>query len=131
MFWVFDHRVRIADLGEIRCPWLGSKLFEQAVIDGELFQPPYLAFRVVDISKDDRLGWASLLAGRNDLPILDFPSLYFSLDARDADALHTIGAFLHYAPSAHGHVRVVQQSQGNEIFSSIIVEIKTPHFICA
>src|SRR5690606_8227144 len=100
-------RVRVADAGQIRGPRLSVQLAQELVVTSFLLALAHAAVRIRDVSKYDGLGRAGLRAGRGD------DAVGHALLARDlgvapggVDALHAVGALLHDAAGAHGHVRV-------------------------
>src|SRR5258708_7333216 len=56
-------RIRIAQLGEVRCARLNVELRQHRVITLLFFQFRYAAVGIVDIPEHDRVGRARLLAG--------------------------------------------------------------------
>src|SRR5262249_46403717 len=73
---------------------------------GIALQLRYPASRVVNVSKDDRVRWARLLAGGLQFTVLNLCVSAFRVDAMLINALHAVSALLHHAPAAYGDVGI-------------------------
>src|SRR5262249_47321041 len=91
---------------------LGGHVGQQALIErrvlprSDLTQRTRLPAVLVNVAEDNGLGRAGSLAGGQDLAVGDGPVGGLRVDLGAADALHAVGALLHDAARAHGHVGV-------------------------
>ena len=88
----------------------------------------YQACFVIQVSEDDCGRGAGRLAGRDHFAVADAAVLFFRLDARAADALHAVGAFLHHPAHAHGDFRVLLRLQ-RFFFCGVIKKIEAAHLV--
>src|SRR5262245_32796391 len=73
-------RVWVSQARQIRGARPGIQLFQQTVVTRLALQLGHSTVRVVQIAKNDRLRGTCLLAGGDDLTVLQRPILFFSLN---------------------------------------------------
>src|SRR4029453_19218361 len=97
-----------------------------------------VAVLVVDVTEGDRARRARGLASGHDLAVADPAILALGGDAREADPLHAIGAFLHDAYRANADVRIEEQPHARRAgieradgLRAIAIEVEAPHLVGA
>src|ERR1051325_2133808 len=83
---------------------------------------------ILQVTEDDRLGRASLLACGDDLVAPQRAALLVGLGMRILDALDAIGTFLHHAARAHRHLRVLRGAFGFGE-AAVVVPVEAPHLV--
>src|SRR3954462_3075455 len=126
-----DLRVGVANLGQVGRSRPRVQIFEQPVIALELLHLRDARFRIVEIAEDDRVGRAGRGAGGDHFTVLDAAVLALGVDARVVDALDAVGALLHHAAAADGHVRVAQRLEARRLPVLVEQEVEAPHLVGA
>src|ERR1051325_5873645 len=127
----FHLRIWVVDARQVRGAWACVELGEHAVVCGLTFELRHAAVWIVDVAKHDRFDRARLLASRCDLTILHATILFFRLNLRRVDSLHAVSALLHYATTAHCHIRISLELDQWRIEVAELIEIEAPHFVRA
>jgi hypothetical protein len=109
--------------------WLRPNFTQDRIIMGLVLSLVDLAVLVIDVTKNDGMGWAGSLACCYHFTVLDGTPFFFRLDTSFVDALHAVGAFFHYTARTDGYFGVAQQSQGRDIFLDVLEEVESPDLI--
>src|SRR5689334_22264498 len=127
-----NFRIRVLHVRQVSRARMRVQLFQQRVIAFARFQLVYAAIWSVDIAEDDHVSRANCLAGGDDLAVTHFPPPFdLCLNLRVLNALHAVGALLHYAAAAHAHFRIALQLIKRLIPVLIQEEVKATHFVRA
>src|SRR5258706_3270413 len=102
-----DFRVRVAYLAEIGRAWTRVEVGKQRVVVLLCLHLRHATAMIVNVAKDNRLGWTHLLASGHNFAVMDRLPVALAFDHASLNALHTVCAFFHYAPAADGHIGVV------------------------
>src|SRR4029453_12549220 len=89
------------------------------------------ARQVDEVAELDRLRRARLLAGGLGVAVLELAAAQARVDLGRAQALHAVGALLHHAARAHGHVRVVGELEDTRRVFRVVEEVEAPHLVRA
>src|SRR5947199_3393245 len=123
--------VGVAHRGQVGRARTRVQLREEDVVAGLGLEPGHPALGVVDVSEDDRLARARLLASGLDLAVADRPPLVAGVDAHPLDALDAVRAFLHDAAAAHRDFRVSHQLEGGRAPVLVEEEVEAAHLVRA
>src|SRR6185312_15389842 len=103
---IIQRGIAVADQRLVGRPRPRVELAQHRVVQRARLAPGDRAVRIVLIAEDDGLGGACLLAGRHDLAVADPAVLPVGDDHCRAGALHAVGALLHHAAGADGHLGI-------------------------
>src|SRR5215510_14697475 len=103
---LLEFRVWVPNRRQIGGPRPGVQFSEQTIVAWFCFQHCYLASGVVDVAEGYRVGWASRLAGSDNIPVAYLSTLAFGFNFGPGYPLYAVCALLHHTPAAHGHFRV-------------------------
>src|SRR3954468_20574470 len=123
--------MRVPDARQIAGARPVAELGEQHVIAAVRLALVDLGFGIADVAERDRLGGAGLLAGGADVAVFERALGHLGVDLRGLDPLHAIGALLHHAARAHGHVRVGGHLDQLGRVLGVVEEIEAPHLVRA
>src|SRR5690349_20599060 len=100
-------RVGVPDQRQVRGTRPHVQLLQQRVVARVALEPRYLALGVVEVTKDDRLSGAAVLASSGHLTVAQRPVLATGTELTFLDALHAVRALLHDAAEADRDLGVV------------------------
>ena len=92
----------ISNSREIQRPGLDVELLEHRIRSGIFVQAMNTTGLVVQVAEDNRTGWASVLASRADIAVVN-PSIALGprVNLPILYALNAVGALLHHTPTAN------------------------------
>src|SRR5882757_307300 len=127
----FRRRARTDHFRKISGTWSGIKLIQQSIVQRIGLQPRDVAICIVNVTKGNCLGWTNLSARRNDFAIFYWTMLFLGINFDGSDALHAIGAFLHYPARPDRHLWVPAELSARRLSIRKLQEIESAHFVRA
>src|SRR5260221_11838366 len=91
-----DFRVRVAYLAEIGRAWTRVEVGKQRVVVLLCLHLRHATARIVNVAKDNRLGWTHLLASGHNFAVMDRPPVALGFDLSTLKSLHPLRAFFHH-----------------------------------
>ena len=121
-------RVGVAQPRQERCARFNVQFVEQFVAAISLLELGNIAVRIVNVAKDYRSGGAGLLAGADDIAVLDRCAVEFGVPPGAVDPLQTVSALFHDPARANRDVRVLSHLDGVGQVLSEVEEVEPQLF---